>query len=118
MAILAEINLVGNQVLLSDEGLGPNDVSTWRRGGLFEVREHGRSVVYSVASWVAVEEVSPMGLLASTTLYGFPNTKTFEVRQIIFSKSTNVRIRSLNFHKSKCWIKFQVSPQVQNGSRR
>jgi hypothetical protein len=57
---------------------------------------------YLFASWFAVEEASPIGLLASTTLYGFPNTKDFLGAQIIFSKSTNVRIRNLYFHKSKC----------------
>jgi hypothetical protein len=32
VAILVDVNLVDNhKVLLSDEGLGPNDVSTWRR---------------------------------------------------------------------------------------
>jgi hypothetical protein len=34
------------------------------------------------------------GLVASTVLYGLPKTKTFEVRQMIRSNSTNVRIFS------------------------
>ena len=32
------------------------------------------------------------GLVARTVLYGLPNTNTFEVRQMIRSNSTNVRI--------------------------
>src|SRR6516225_2034325 len=56
--------------------------------------------------------------VASTVLYGLPNTNTFEVRQMIRSNSTNVRILSRYFHNSMCSMKFQVSPQAQKGSRR
>ena len=41
-------------------------------------------------------------LLASTMLYPLPNTKTFDVRQMIRSRSTIVRMRSRNFHNSRC----------------
>jgi hypothetical protein len=42
------------------------------------------------------------GLLASTMLYPLPKTKTFDVRQIMRSSSTMVRMRSRNFHSSRC----------------
>jgi hypothetical protein len=42
------------------------------------------------------------GLLASTMLYPLPNTKTFDVRQMIRSKSTMVRMRSRNFQSNRC----------------
>jgi hypothetical protein len=35
---------------------------------------------------------------------------------MIRSNSTIVRIRSRNFHSSRCWMKFHVMPQAQNGS--
>jgi hypothetical protein len=42
------------------------------------------------------------GLLASTMLYPLPNTKTFDVRQMMRSKSTMVRMRSRNFQSNRC----------------
>ena len=42
-------------------------------------------------------------------------TNTLDVRQMIFSMSTMVRIFSLNFHNSRCWMKLRVRPQAQNG---
>src|SRR5262245_17660254 len=42
------------------------------------------------------------GLVASTVWYGLPNTNTFEVRQMIHSNSTNVRIFSRYFHNTRC----------------
>src|SRR5262245_56072067 len=42
------------------------------------------------------------GLLASTILYPLPNTNTFDVRQMIRSRSTMVRMRNRNFHSSRC----------------
>jgi hypothetical protein len=42
------------------------------------------------------------GLVANTVLYGFPKTNTFEVRQMIRSNSTNVRILSRYFHNTRC----------------
>ena len=37
---------------------------------------------------------------------------------MIFSMSTMVRIFSLNFHNSRCWMKLRVRPQAQNGKWR
>jgi hypothetical protein len=42
------------------------------------------------------------GLVANTVLYGLPKTNTFEVRQMIRSNSTNVRIFSRYFHNTRC----------------
>ncbi len=42
------------------------------------------------------------GLKANTVLYGLPKTNVFEVRQMIRSNSTNVRIFSLYFHNTRC----------------
>jgi hypothetical protein len=42
------------------------------------------------------------GLLASTMLYPLPNTKTFDVRQMMRSRSTMVRMRNRNFHSNRC----------------
>jgi len=66
-------------------------------------------------TWLRSECHAAGGLVAKMMLYPFPNTNAFDVRQIIFSKSTIVRIRRRYFHKDKCWKKFQVSPQAQNG---
>ena len=48
------------------------------------------------------EQDAAAGLMASTVLYGLPKTKTFEVRQMIRSNSTNVRIFSRYFHNRRC----------------
>ncbi len=47
-------------------------------------------------------EACVYGLLASTMLYPLLKTKTFDVRQIMRSRSTMVRMRSRNFHSSRC----------------
>jgi hypothetical protein len=44
------------------------------------------------------------GLIASTVLYGLPKTNTFEVRQMMRSNSTKVRILSRYLHNSMCWM--------------
>src|SRR6202035_3323105 len=67
---------------------------------------------------VTGERDAASGLVANTVLYGLPNTNTFEVRQMIRSNFTNVRIFSRYFHNTRCWTKFHVRPQAQNGSRR
>gem|GEM_PF-4378319 len=41
-------------------------------------------------------------MFANTVLYGFPKTNTFEVRQMIRSNSTKVRIFSRYFHNTRC----------------
>ncbi len=46
-------------------------------------------------------EACVYGLLASTMLYPLLKTKTFDVRQIMRSRSTMVRMRSRNFHSSR-----------------
>src|SRR3954465_15494117 len=51
-------------------------------------------------------------------LYPVPKTNTFDVRQMIFSRSTIVRIFSRYFHSSRCWMKLRVRPQAQNGRGR
>src|SRR5262245_40776894 len=42
------------------------------------------------------------GLMASTMLYPLPNTKTLDVRQMIPSSSTMVRILNRYFHRNRC----------------
>src|ERR1700722_868077 len=51
---------------------------------------------------VCGEPDAASGLVANTVLYGFPKTNTFEVRQMIRSNSTKVRIFSRYFHNTRC----------------
>jgi hypothetical protein len=64
-------------------GFDAGDTSQYERRGLYCSR-----LVY--------------GLRASTMLYPLPNTNTFDVRQMIRSRSTMVRMRSRNFHNNRC----------------
>ena len=50
----------------------------------------------------AAEAAPAAGLVASTVLYALPKTNVFDVRQMIFSMSTIVRILSRNFHSNTC----------------
>ena len=43
-----------------------------------------------------------VGLVASTMLYALPKTNPFDVRQMIDSNSTNVRILSRYRHNTMC----------------
>ncbi len=49
-----------------------------------------------------VHVIYAAGLMASTMLYALPKTNPFDVRQMIHSNSTNVRILSRYFHNSMC----------------
>ena len=51
---------------------------------------------------VCGEPDAASGLVANTVLYGFPKTNTFEVRQMIRSNSTKVRIFNRYFHNTRC----------------
>src|SRR5258707_311836 len=110
--------------------------SPWRQSVAFDRTAYGRQLIdephrsHSSRYAQLIEDVrnditrfepfyaTAIRVIASTVLYGLPKTNTFDVRKMIRSSSTKVRIFSRYFHSTRCWRKFHVRPQAQNGRRR
>src|SRR5438552_2228392 len=72
------------------------------------VEDAGSKLSDAAADVRIAKEISPnfaddaVGLVARTVLYAFPQTNAFDVRQMIDSNSTNVRIFSRYRHNTMC----------------